>query len=253
MPRTDFGWMITPEELASWVISKNDDMLVVNKPAHILCHPSKNGPWSSLVGACREWLGGGTLHMVSRLDRETSGLILLARRPDVASLLQTAMARRQVQKRYLAVLVGRLTESALVDQAIGPDALSSFVARQWVVPDTGRAARTWFEPLAHNNEYTLVRVRPETGRRHQIRVHASWLGHAILGDKLYGPDASLMQEFIRDGFTERLRTQLVIDRHALHACALTFDPRLWPQTYEAPLTSDLVGFCHEQGLPVPSV
>ncbi len=244
--------MITPEELASWVVSLNDDVLVVNKPAHVLCHPSKHGPWSSLVGACREWLGAGTLHMVSRLDRETSGLILLARRPEIGSLLQTAMAQRLVHKRYLAVLVGSLKDSKLVDQPVGPDLRSSFVARRWVTPDAGRPARTWFEPVAENGEYTLVRVRPETGRSHQIRVHASWMGHAILGDKLYGPDESLMPEFIRDGFTDRLREQLVIDRHALHACALTFDANVWPYHYEAPLESDLASFCEQQHLPVPS-
>jgi 23S rRNA pseudouridine1911/1915/1917 synthase len=234
--------MITPEELVSWVISKDDDVLVLNKPAHVLSHPSKHGPWSSLVGASRTWLGAGTLHMVSRLDRETSGLIVLARRPEVGSLLQKAMAERLVRKRYLAVLAGSLKERVLVEQPIGPDPLSSFVARQWVVPNTGRAARTWFEPIARSRDYTLVSVRPETGRRHQIRVHASWMGHAVLGDKLYGPDATLMPEFIRDGFTERLRRQLILDRHALHACELTFDPRVWPHQYEAPLTSDLQEF-----------
>lgn len=181
MPRTDWGWMITPEELASWVVTQDENVLVVNKPAHVVCHPSKHGPWSSLVGASREWLGAERLHMVSRLDRETSGLILLARRPGIGSLLQTAMAQRLVRKRYVAVVVGALTETVLVDQPVGTDPHSSFVARQWVV-DTGRAARTWFEPIAHSSKYTLVSVRPETGQRHQIRVHASWMGHAILGD-----------------------------------------------------------------------
>lgn len=243
--------MITPEELASWVICKTDDVLVVNKPAHVVCHPSKHGPWSSLVGASREWLGAGTLHIVSRLDRETSGLTVLARRPKIGSLLQKAMAQRQVTKRYVAILVGPLTHSVLVDQALGPDPLSNFVARQWVVPEgvvpeAGRAAQTWFEPIAGNGAYTLVRVRPKTGRRHQIRVHSSWLGHAVLGDKLYGPDARLMAEFIRDGFTERLRQQLIIDRHALHACELTFDSRVWPHSYRATIAADLREFCFRQ-------
>ena len=149
MPRTDWGWLITAEELRSWIISEDEGLLVVNKPAHVLCHPSKYGPWSSLVGACRELLSAERLHLVFRLDRETSGVVILARTPQLGSRLQRAVAQRRVRKTYLAILTGRLEESRTVDLPVGPDPNSAFVARQWVVPDSGRAARTTFQPLSY--------------------------------------------------------------------------------------------------------
>src|SRR4051812_41760821 len=146
VPRTNWGWLVTSEELQSWILAESDDLLVVNKPAHVVCHPSKFGPWSSLVGACREYLQTDRLHLTFRLDRETSGVVVFARKREVASLLQTAIAERQMEKTYLALLEGALTEPRLVDSAIGPDPNSAFVARQWTIP-AGRSAQTEFIPL----------------------------------------------------------------------------------------------------------
>jgi 23S rRNA pseudouridine1911/1915/1917 synthase len=248
MPRTDWGWLITAEELRSWIIFEDEGLLVVNKPAHVLCHPSKHGPWSSLVGACRELLSAERLHLVFRLDRETSGVVILARTPELGSRLQRAVAERRVRKTYLAILTGRLDESCTIDAPIGPDTDSLFAARQWVVPDSGCLASTTFEPISHADGYTLVRVDLHTGRRHQIRVHAAFIGHSILGDKLYGPDQRLMLQFMRDGFTEELRRQLVLDRHALHASEIEFDADVWEQRFVAPWPLDLERLCAEAGL-----
>ena len=98
--------MILPGELDSWVIHEDDRLLVVNKPGDVVCHPSKHGPWSSLVGAARERSGLATMHLVFRLDRETSGVVVLAKDPRMASRLQKAMQDRRVGKTYLALLVG---------------------------------------------------------------------------------------------------------------------------------------------------
>ena len=248
MPRTDWGWLITAEELRSWIISEAEDLLVLNKPAHVLCHPSKRGPWSSLVGACRELLSAERLHLVFRLDRETSGVVVLARTAELGSRLQRAVAQRRVRKTYMAILTGQLEEPRTVEAPIGPDPESLFVARQWVVPHSGSPASTTFEPISHADGYTLARVDLHTGRRHQIRVHAAFIGHAILGDKLYGPNQRLMLEFMRDGFTEELRRQLVLDRHALHASEIEFDADVLERRFIAPLPLDLERFCRERGL-----
>ena len=98
--------LISPEEIGGWLVEEDDDFLVFDKPGWVVCHPSKDGPWSSLVGAVRAWRGMATAHLVSRLDRETSGVILLAKHPGAASVAQTAMERRWVEKTYLAVLEG---------------------------------------------------------------------------------------------------------------------------------------------------
>src|SRR3954453_14052327 len=108
MPRTEWGWLVTSDELHSWILEESDDLLVIDKPAHVGCHPSKHGPCSSLVGACREYLGTDRLHLTFRLDRETSGVVVFARNRTVASLLQKAIEQRNVSKTYLAILDGVL-------------------------------------------------------------------------------------------------------------------------------------------------
>jgi 23S rRNA pseudouridine1911/1915/1917 synthase len=237
-----------PDELRAWVVRETPELIVVNKPAHVVCHPSKRGPWSSLVGACREQFGLERLHMPSRLDRETSGVVVLAKTHEAASRLQRAAERRRVRKTYYAVLCGELREPRTVREPIGRDNTSLFAGRQCVI-ETGRDAETEFVPLDAASGYTLARVHPRSGRLHQIRVHAAWMGHAVAGDKLYGPDPSLMLEFIRDGFTSRLAAALPLDRHALHAFELAFDGG--EQVFRAPLAADLAAFCARLSLRVP--
>ena len=238
--------LIDPAEFPRWIVEEDGDVIVLNKPGDIVCHPSKNGPWSSLVGACREHLQLPRVHMIYRLDRETSGVMVFAKNPAMAGRLQTAVEGRRVQKLYLAILCGELREPVVVDAPLGRDLASSSGARQAVVrgPE-GRPALTEFLPVAYGGGYTLARVRPRTGRQHQIRVHAASLGCPILGDKLYGPDQLLFLEFIRDGFTPRLASLLTLPRHALHALEMRFEPGEGGRTFRAPLTPDLRAFARE--------
>ena len=244
MPLSERGWMITPEELRSWILRETPDLVVINKPGLVVCHPSKQGPWSSLIGACREYLGIERLHMPSRLDRETSGVVVVAKNRETASRLQTAIERRRVRKTYFAILSGNLIERREVCRPIGRDPGAEFSSRQRVVDEGGHSAITDFEPLAWGGGYTFARVHPRTGRMHQIRVHAAWLGHPIAGDKLYGPDPGLMLEFAKNGFTARMDSVLPLRRHALHASELAFDDAA--EVFFAPLADDLVEFCRSK-------
>lgn len=247
MPLTDRGWAITPDELRSWIVEENEELLAIDKPGLVVCHPSKHGPWSSLIGACREYLGLERLHMPSRLDRETSGVVVFAKNRVAASRLQTAVERRRVQKTYWAVLSGTLIERREATQSLGRDEEAEFVSRQRVVQDgSGHAARTLFEPVAWGGGYTLAQVVPATGRMHQIRVHAAWLGHAVAGDKLYGPDPTLMMEFVKHGFTPRLDSALPLRRHALHAAEVVFESGGRREAFTAPLAPDLIEFCRDK-------
>lgn len=223
MPRTAWGWEITPDELSAWILHLDEYLLVVNKPAHVLCHPSKHGPWSSLVGACREYLGADRLHMPSRLDRESSGVVVLARDARLASRLQRAVHHRQVRKVYHAILCGELSEAITVDQPVGKHMQSEVMLRRAVAPD-GQSAQTLFEPVAHGAGFTLARIAPRTGRLHQIRVHANWIGHPVAGDKIYGPDERLFLEFIQSGWGVRHSELLAFERQALHASEWSFPP-----------------------------
>ena len=234
---------VNPADLPSWLIEEDNDFLVFDKPGWLVCHPSKDGPWSSLVGAVREWRGLETMHLVSRLDRETSGIILIAKNVAAASASQTAMERRWVTKTYYTILKGELNEPVQVDQPLGPDETSKVVVKTAVREGPGTSSSvTFFEPILKGNGYSLVRVQPHTGRKHQIRAHALWLGHPVVGDKLYGGDDSLYLEFVEHGWTERLGKVLEMERQALQASRLDFKSPHLTRTFRAPLAADMRAF-----------
>jgi len=234
MPRTPWGWQITPDELDSWIIHDEKDLLVLNKPPHVLCHRSKQGPWSSLIGACREHFSLPRLHMPSRLDRETSGVILLCKDAALASRLQRAIEGRRVRKTYLALLAGNMAKEMTVEQPIARATSTAVHVRSHVDPD-GKPAQTQFTPIHAAGGITLARVRAVTGRLHQIRVHAAFAGYPVIGDKVYGPDEKLFLEFLQSGWTPRLESILHIDHHALHASEWTCEDRGRPLHFTAPI------------------
>jgi 23S rRNA pseudouridine1911/1915/1917 synthase len=244
--------MIAPAELASWVIHDDLRLLVIDKPGDVVCHPSKHGPWSSLVGAVREHFGMERTHLVFRLDRETSGVVVMAKDPRTASLLQTAMQERRVGKAYLTILTGELRGAVRVDQPLGVDTASPVFMKSAVCAD-GQAAVTLFEPLARGGGFTLARVTTETGRKHQIRAHAQWMGHSVVGDKIYGPDARLYLDFIDRGWTPELERVLHLPRQALHCARIDLEPAGIPIAFEAPLPPDMAAFCALHGLASPQL
>ncbi len=239
--------MIDPAEVPGWIVYEDERLFVVNKPGDVVCHPSKAGPWSSLVGAAREHLGQAAMHLVFRLDRETSGVVVLAKDPRTASRLHTSMQDRRVGKSYLAVLTGELPGPVTVDQPLGDDTESP-VHFKTTVCAGGKPAITHFVPVSTGRGFTLARVSTESGRKHQIRAHAQWLGHSLVGDKIYGPDARLFIEFIETGWTPVLASQLLLPRQALHCAAIDLHHADWPQEFRAPLPADIAGFCAEHGL-----
>jgi 23S rRNA pseudouridine1911/1915/1917 synthase len=237
VPETERGWIITPDEFASWILADSPDLAVLNKPGGVVCHPSKHGPWSSLAGAAREFFALPTIHMPFRLDRETSGVWLAGKRREPASQMQKAVQRRLVCKSYLAILDGFLGEAVTVDRPIGRDLASRVWTKRRVVdPPEGQPALTRFEPIEWRSGFTLARAIPATGRLHQIRVHAAFLGHPVVGDKVYGPDETLYIEFVERGFTPRLARALPLRRQALH-CESVEIPGFGRWT--APLAADL--------------
>ena len=233
--------LIEPEEFRSWIMFEDERLLVVNKPGDVVCHPSKAGPWSSLVGALREYTRLPTVHLVFRLDRETSGIVVLAKDAKMASRLQTAMMERHVGKAYFAVLTGELAGQITVDQPLGDDVTSPVFVKSAVVPaGEGQTAVTHFTPVATKGGFTLARVVTETGRKHQISAHAKWIGHPLVGDKIYGPDEQLYLRFIETGWNPELEQKLLLPRHALHSTKLAIkDEHEWI----CPLSPDLAEFC----------
>ena len=227
------------------IVFENNDLLVLNKPGWLVCHPSKRGPWSSLVGAARAYLGQGSIHLVSRLDRETSGLVLIAKNKSTASIWQKGCALKRVQREYIALLSGELRSSYRVELPIGKACDSLVFVKQAITSELeGKLSITQFDPLEYRFGNTRCRVKTETGRMHQIRVHAQHIGYPIIGDKLYGEDESYYLEFIKTGWNPLWKGILKINRQALHANKITRYSSTGEveQTFSIGLPTDLHSF-----------
>jgi 23S rRNA pseudouridine1911/1915/1917 synthase len=237
------------------IVDETDDYVVVDKPAFLLAHPTKaNGP-ATLWKELRELLAfeianGGQVSIVNRLDRETSGLVLVAKTTAAARRFGILMQRRRLKKEYLAIVWGwpnwetKVVEAPLDRQ--GKYRQSAIWLKQTIDP-AGTAAQTDFHVKrrfnktgpAGENRFSLIRAVPLTGRTHQIRVHLASTGHPIVGDKIYGPDEQLYLRFIQTGWTPELERQLLLPRHALHSTKLAIDSEI---EWNSPLPGDLVDF-----------
>ena len=236
------------------IVAETDDYVVVDKPPFLLVHPTKpDGPrtlWDGLRGVLAfELANGGQVSIVNRLDRETSGLVLVAKTADAARRFGLLMQRQRIAKEYLAIVWGWPDwETKTVDAPLarqGSHGHSAIHLKQAIHP-AGADAKTdlhverRFKRLTSAGEkFSLIRVIPLTGKTHQIRVHLAAVGHAIVGDKIYGPDERLYLRFIETGWTPELQRVLLLPRHALHASKLSIGEE---QSWEAPLPIDLVEF-----------
>lgn len=241
--------LVEPRELGSWILFEDEKLLVVDKPGWLVVHPSKNGPWSSLAGAIREGRGLETIRFVYRLDRETSGVIILAKDEATGSRLGKAVLKRRLGKAYVAILEGEITAPVTVNQPLGPDPTANVTVKSRVVTagtEGAQEATTIFHPLVARDGYTLVGVELLTGRKHQIRAHAEWLQHRVVGDKLYGPDSSLYLEFAMKGWTERHSALLPLTRQALHCAAMDLRPTGMDYLLRAPWPKDLARFAESR-------
>lgn len=209
------------------VLLETEDWVAVSKPAGMLCHPTKPGGPPTL----RDWFlaryAGALGACANRLDRETSGIVLVARTRAGASGLGKLLMARGWRKIYMALVHGEPPTRMEVDAPLGrlgDHGFSEIYLKQGVV-EGGAEARTVVERLEAGEHpqagrLALVRCLPETGRLHQIRVHLAHAGHPVVGDKLYGVAPEAYLEFIRTGWTEALAARLFMPRQALHAAAV---------------------------------
>ncbi|MDC3335628.1 RluA family pseudouridine synthase [Opitutales bacterium] len=234
--------LINEELLRSSIIFEDDDIVVVNKPGWLVCHPSKRGPWSSLVGATRELLGLDTIFLVGRLDRETSGIVLMAKNQPAGRIWQKALEQKQVKRTYLAVVEGELNEEVQVTGFVGNDPDSKVFVKQRVTVKsrTSKKSETRFFPLYCNRGYTFISVVTKTGRKHQIRLHAQSIGFPLVGEKLYGHDESYYLNFCESGWNQSWMDKLGMDRQALHA--RRFGYLDGEESFEAEIPSDIMSF-----------
>jgi 23S rRNA pseudouridine1911/1915/1917 synthase len=236
------------------IIAETEDYAVVDKPPFLLIHPTKPTGARTLWKELRELFAfevasGGQISIVNRLDRETSGLVLVAKTSVAARRFGLLMQQQWVKKEYLAIVwgwpeCGRYFVDAPLDRQ-GKHQQSAIWLKQ-MIHRNGSPARTEFHVERHfvkstpsGEKFSLIRAIPHTGRTHQIRVHLSSIGHPIVGDKIYGPDERLYLRFIEAGWTPELERRLLLPRQALHSAKLAIEGE---REWASPLPPDLAEF-----------
>ncbi len=200
---------LAPEAIPLNIIYEDDDLLVIDKPPGLAIHPAPGHPSHTLVNAILSYLPtlpetDDSLRpgIVHRLDKDTSGVMLVAKNRQAQANLIDQFKTHSVVKAYLALVKGHLTpESGVIEAPIGRDSRNR---KRMAVATKGREARTEYDVVKYIGDYTLLEVKPETGRTHQIRVHLSAIGYPVVGDKVYGVKSDYLS------------------RQFLHACRLGF-------------------------------
>ena len=241
-------WRIPPPEppAGGWPVelTRGPDWVALDKPGNLTVHPTARYFHQTVTAWMeRQPEGFDDARLVHRLDRETSGVLLVALGFDADRRLGIAFERKRVRKEYLAIVEGEAPESMRCDGALGADPSSSVIRVKQAVVAGGLEAKTSFRLERHlSSGRSLVRCFPETGRMHQLRAHLAHLGYPIVGDKIYGsaPDEAY-DAFCEGGLSDELARLFGASRHLLHAAALEFpEPGGGSQRVVAPLPGDFL-------------
>jgi 23S rRNA pseudouridine1911/1915/1917 synthase len=236
--RIEADGRVEAEALPLDIVFKDRALIVVNKPAGMVVHPGAGNASNTLQNALLAFdpklavvPRAGIVH---RLDKDTSGLLVVARTPEAHTALVAALAEREVERHYIALCMGVMTGGGTVDEPIGRHRT---VRTRMAVRSDGRPAITHYRVLKRFRSHTMVRAELETGRTHQIRVHLAHIGYPLVGDPVYGG-----RRRIPAGATAELLEALAgFKRQALHAARLGLEHPVTGRSmeWEVPLPSDM--------------
>lgn len=236
---------VPPEDIPLDVLYEDEALVVIDKPAGMIVHPGKGNYRGTLAGALQfhfdrlsDVAGRYRPGIVHRLDRDTSGVIVVAKNNQVHDRLSAQFQRRDVRKEYRAIVWGEIEfDSDYIETHVGVNPKHREKMRVCPPGGNSREAITFYEVLERFRGFTYVRLLPETGRTHQLRLHMQHLGHPIVADRLYGGRAQLRRS---DVDSDCQADGVLIGRQALHAFRLEFEHPLSGQSvsFEAPLAED---------------
>jgi 23S rRNA pseudouridine1911/1915/1917 synthase len=243
-PEVDFNYR---------VIYEDEQLFVIDKPANLPVHPAGRYYFNTLLvhlktkGFVDPLKADREFFLAHRIDKETSGILVLAKDKEICAGLTAQFAARTTKKRYFAVVRGIPPEQFAVDAPLARAPKSKIELKMAVVPEAegGMNALTEFKRLEVAGDFALVECFPKTGRQHQIRVHLDHVGHPLVGDKLYGmPEEDALYFFEREYLTPERWARLLLPRHGLHAAGLGFEhpiTKKWME-FQSPLPADLREF-----------
>ncbi|MBM7037562.1 23S rRNA pseudouridine(1911/1915/1917) synthase RluD [Vibrio ulleungensis] len=221
------------------IVYEDDDLLVINKPRDLVVHPGAGTPDGTVLNALlfhypdiAEVPRAGIVH---RLDKDTTGLMVVAKNVPTQTRLVRALQKRKITREYEAIAIGKMTAGGMIEKPIGRHPQKRVLM---AVNEMGKPAVTHYRVAEHFREHTRIRLRLETGRTHQIRVHMAYLQHPLLGDIAYGGRARIPK-----GASEELTAKIRgFDRQALHAVMLRFDHPSHGESMEfhAPVPDDMI-------------
>lgn len=227
------------QDLPLDIVYEDDDIIVINKPRDFVVHPGAGTPDGTVLNALlfhyppiAEVPRAGIVH---RLDKDTTGLMVVAKTVPAQTRLVRALQKRNITREYEAIAIGKMTAGGRIEKPIGRHATKRTLMAVNVL---GKPAVTHYRVAEHFREHTRIRLRLETGRTHQIRVHMAYLQHPLLGDVAYGGRARIPK-----GATQELADMIrSFDRQALHAVMLKFEHPITgePLEFHAPVPEDMV-------------